>query len=43
MSIKRLISKIRFTSITLNIGFIGRNFAGGLSKTNITKLFCIKN
>jgi hypothetical protein len=31
MSIKRLIKKVRFTGITLNIGFIGLNFAGGLS------------
>lgn len=37
MSIKRLMKRIRFTGITLNIGFIGLNFAGGLSKVNITK------
>ena len=34
MSIKRLIRKIGFTGITLNIGFIGLNFAGGSSKVN---------
>jgi hypothetical protein len=37
MSIKRLMKRIRFTGITLNIGFIGLNFAGGLSKVNIAK------
>ena len=37
MSIKRLIRKIGFTGITLNIGFIGLNFAGGSSKVNIAK------
>jgi len=35
MSIKRLIKKVNFTGITLNIGFIGLNFAGGSSKVNI--------
>lgn len=35
MEIKRLIKKIRFTGITLNIGIIGLNFAGGSSKMNI--------
>ncbi|ACV62367.1 hypothetical protein Dtox_1503 [Desulfofarcimen acetoxidans DSM 771] len=34
MSIKRLIKKMGFTGITLNIGFIGLNFAGGLAKVN---------
>lgn len=29
--IKDLIKKVRFTGITLNIGFIGLNFAGGSS------------
>ena len=37
MSIKRLIKKMGFTGITLNIGFIGLNFAGGLAKVNIVK------
>ena len=37
MSIKRLIKKMRFTGITLNIGFIGLNFAGGLAKVNIKR------
>ena len=31
MGIKRLMKKVRFTGITLNIGAIGLNFAGGLS------------
>jgi len=31
MGIKRLMKKVRFTGITLNIGVIGLNFAGGLS------------
>lgn len=34
MGIKRLMKRIRFTGITLNIGL---NFAGGLSKVNIAK------
>lgn len=37
MSIKRLMRKIHFTGITLNIGFIGLNFAGGSSKVNIVR------
>lgn len=32
---KDLIKKIRLTGITLNIGFIGLNFAGGPSKVNM--------
>ncbi|MGJ0909412.1 hypothetical protein [Clostridium botulinum] len=32
--IKDLIKKVRFTGITLNIGFIGLNFAGSSSKVN---------
>lgn len=35
MSIKRLMKKVRFTGITLNIGFIGLSFAGGPSKVNV--------
>ena len=31
MGIKRLMKKVCFTGITLNIGVIGLNFAGGLS------------
>lgn len=38
MSIKRLIKKIGFSGITLNIGFIGLNFAGGLAKVNKANL-----
>ncbi len=41
MSIKRLIKKMGFTGITLNIGFIGLNFAGGLAKVNMTKALAI--
>jgi len=37
MSIKRLIKKVGFTGITLNIGIIGLNFSGGLAKVNIVK------
>lgn len=33
--IKDLIRMIKFTGLTLNIGFIGLNFAGGSSKVNI--------
>ncbi len=43
MSIKRLISKLEFTGITINIGFIGLNFAGGLSKKNMTNVFCLND
>lgn len=32
--IKESIKKIRFTGITLNLGLIGLNFAGGSSKVN---------
>lgn len=31
MGIKRLMKKIGFAGITLNIGLIGLNFTGGLS------------
>jgi len=33
--IKDLIKTVRFTGVTLNIGFIGLNFAGGSSKVNM--------
>jgi hypothetical protein len=33
--IKALVNSIKFTGITINIGFIGLNFAGGSSKANI--------
>lgn len=33
--IKDLIRMIRFAGVTLNIGFIGLNFAGGSSKVNM--------
>lgn len=33
--IKDLIRLIRFTGVTLNIGIIGLNFAGGSSKVNM--------
>lgn len=33
--IKDLIRSVRVTGVTLNIGFIGLNFAGGSSKVNI--------
>lgn len=33
--IKDLIKMIRFSGVTLNIGFIGLNFAGGSSKANM--------
>jgi len=33
--IKDLVRMIRFTGVTLNIGFIGLNFAGGSSKVNM--------
>lgn len=33
--IKALINSVKFTGITINIGFIGLNFAGGSSKANI--------
>lgn len=32
MGIKCLMRKIGFTGITLNIGIVGLNFAGGLSQ-----------
>lgn len=32
--IKGLLKTINFTGITLNIGFIGLNFAGGFSHVN---------
>lgn len=40
--IKASIKMVRFTGVTLNIGFIGLNFAGGSSKMNmqIVKVFC---
>jgi len=34
--IKDLIKSVRFTGVTLNIGFIGLNFAGGSSKVNMS-------
>lgn len=33
--IKDSIKGIRFAGVTLNIGFIGLNFAGGSSKVNM--------
>lgn len=33
--IKALVNSVKFTGITINIGFIGLNFAGGSSKANI--------
>lgn len=33
--IKDLIKSVRVTGVTLNIGFIGLNFAGGSSKVNM--------
>lgn len=33
--IKALVNSIKFTGITINIGFIGLNFAGGSSNANI--------
>lgn len=34
--IKDLMKTIKFTGITINLGFIGLNFAGGFSKENIS-------
>lgn len=36
--IKDLITNAKFTGITINIGFIGLNFAGGFSKVNISMI-----
>lgn len=36
--IKDLIKMIRFAGVTLNIGFIGLNFAGGSSKVNMYRI-----
>ena len=33
---KALMKTIKFTGITINLGFIGLNFAGGFSKENIS-------
>lgn len=33
--IKDLIKSVKFIGVTLNIGFIGLNFAGGSSKVNM--------
>lgn len=38
-AIKDLITNTKFTGITINIGFIGLNFAGGFSKGNIVIIF----
>ena len=35
--IKNLMKAIQLTSITVNIGFIGLNFAGGFSKGNMKR------
>lgn len=32
--IKQAISNVKFEGITINIGFIGLNFAGGSSRVN---------
>ena len=34
--IKDLMKTTKFTGITINLGFIGLNFAGGFSKENIS-------
>ncbi len=36
--IKDLMKMVRFTGVTLNIGFIGLNFAGGSSKVNMHRI-----
>ncbi|WP_277613683.1 hypothetical protein [Mediterraneibacter agrestimuris] len=33
--IKDLMKTIKLTNVTINLGFIERNFAGGFSKENI--------
>lgn len=33
--IKDLMKTIKLTNVTINLGFIGLNFAGGFSKENI--------
>ena len=37
--IKDLMKTIKFTGITINLGFIGLNFAGGFSKENISLIY----
>lgn len=39
--IKDLMKTIQLTSITINLGFIGFNFAGGFSKENMQKSFIL--